>query len=259
MRQTLRGNEQNNLFIFLRDLIGEDNAMNQMTRYNIGTSKHWLGASVFWQVDINGRVRQLKLMLYNSETGKRLKSKDLAMKWDYITETYREDVGGQDKSLIYGKYILGGRFKECNLQQCFFGEHLLQKPGRIALVESEKTAVISSHYYPDLTWIATGGSNGAGFTKSHVCRVLQGREIILFPDLGQFKKWTEKAQEMQRVISCKAIVSDLLEAHAGEIERAKGYDLADYLIANNGLKTIDNKIEKNSEVQWSPLEGFEGF
>jgi hypothetical protein len=271
MTQTLKGYEQNNFFHFLRDLISEGHARERMAQYNIGTSKHWSGASVFWQVDVNKRVRQLKLMLYNPDTGKRLKSEDSAMKWDYVTETYREDVSNQDKSLIYGKYIQRGRFKDCNLQQCLFGEHLLRDAGRIAIVESEKTAVIASHYFPNLIWIATGGSNGAGFTKPHVCKVLHGREVILFPDLGQFDKWTVKAKELQRVISCEIRVSDLLENHASQIEREKGYDLADFLVASN-TPYFDNNAPEVYPCEdvldkpilrdlgkWIPLDGFECF
>jgi hypothetical protein len=259
LEQSFKGYERNNFFLFLRSLIGEDAAIEQVKKYHIGTSRHWQGANVFWQVDKEGRVRQLKLMLYNPETGKRLKSEDQAMKWDYISEKYREDIGGNDKSLIYGKYIQERKFKDYNLQQCFFGEHLLRDKGPIALVESEKTCIVGSHYFKDFIWIATGGSNGAGFTKPEVCRVLKGREIVLFPDLCQFEKWTEKARELERIIPCKIVVSDLLETHAGPEERAKGLDLADYLITNNGPKNLAKKVLPSNGRQWIPIDGVEGF
>jgi hypothetical protein len=274
MMETLRGYEQNNFYLFLRDLIGEDGSRQLMRRYNVGTSRHWPGATIFWQVDKSERVRQLKLMLYNPKTGKRMKSEDPAMKWDYISGRYREDVGGPDKSLIYGKFIQGGRFKEYNLKQCLFGESLLQGKGRVAIVESEKTCLFASHNFPDLTWIATGGSNGAGFSRPEVCRVLQGREVILFPDLGKYDDWCRKALEIQKSVSCKIIVSDLLEAHAGEMERMEGYDLADYIIANNGPQNGNTEVHQPCREEdailpaipantgqglWSPLAGFEGF
>ena len=270
MIQTLKGYEQNNLFLFLSGFIGEGNANNLMAKYNVGSSKYWQGATVFWQIDVGGRVRQLKIMLYNPLTGKRVKSDTPAMKLDYKTGKYQEDVGSKDKSLIYGKYIMGGRFNKLNLKQCFFGEHLLQNNGRIAIVESEKTAIIASHFFPELIWLATGGSNGAGFTNPSVCKVLKGRDIILFPDLGQFDKWTEKAREMKKATSCRVIVSNLLEVNVGDIERENGYDLADYLIANNTSQV--NNIDSSSNLipmmpdnlinhngNWTPLEGFEGF
>jgi hypothetical protein len=259
MMETLRGYDKNYFVQSLRSLLGEQSARNLVERYHVGTSRHWPGANVFWQVDSAGRVRQLKLMLYNPETGKRVKADTPAMQWDYISGQYREDIGGQDKSKIYGKFIQGGKFKEYNLNQCLFGEHLLREEGRVAIVESEKTCIIASHYFPDLTWLATGGSNGAGFTKPNVCRVLDGREIVLFPDLGQYDNWVKKAREIQSIISCKVIVSDLLEANAGEEERQKGWDLADYLIASNGQELPSNEMPVSPAGQWQPLEDFELF
>lgn len=261
LTQTMRGYERNNFLLFLWDLIGEDSAREQMRKYHVGTSIHWQGGNVFWQVDINGKVRQLKLMVYNKLTGKRIKKESPAMKWDYISETYRVDVGGQDKSLIYGKFIQGGKFQDLNLKQCFYGEDLLRNKGRVAIVESEKTAIVSDHYLKEkeYIWLATGGSNGAGFTKPEVCRVLKDREIILFPDLGKFDKWTEKAREIQRIIPCKIIVSDLLEANARPEDKARGLDIADYLIANNDPLSQSKKSLPDKGGHWVPIDGMEGF
>ena len=44
-----------------------------MKRYHVGTSKHWQGDTVFWQTDSNGRIRTDKIILYNSQTDKRVK------------------------------------------------------------------------------------------------------------------------------------------------------------------------------------------
>lgn len=273
--QTFQCYEQNNFILFLFDLIGEEHARIQMKKYNVGTSRHWLGSTVFWQVDIAGRVRQLKIILFNSKTGKRVKSETPAMKWDYSSRQYREDVGGQDKSVIYGRFIQNGRFRNHNLQQCFFGEHLLKNGGRIAIVESEKTAILLSHFYPDLIWLATGGSNGAGFTKKTTCQVLSGRDIILFPDLGQYASWLQKAEQIKKMIPCKIIVSDLLENNATESDYALGLDIADYIINNNSNIVYNNdEIQLSSNNQrsnqlsksntsildsWIPLDNFEEF
>lgn len=260
MSQTLRVYEQNNFFLFLASLIDRERVIGQMKKYNVGTSKHWKGANIFWQVDIDGRVRQLKLMLYDPMSGKRIKSDGLAMKWDTITQTYYEDIGGNDKSIIYGKFIQGGKFKNLNLRQCLFGEHLLSKDGPVAIVESEKTAIIADYYYPQFIWIATGGSNGAGFTKPEVCRVLRDRDIILFPDLGQTDKWREKAKKIQRIIPCRVVVSDLLEEKAGPEERSKGWDLADYLIdLTQSPKVVNIPEVKKVCNGWEGLDEFEGF
>ena len=46
-----------------------------------------------------------------------------------------------------------------DLSQCLFGEHLLARyPDKpVALVESEKTAVVCASINPDCVWLATGG------------------------------------------------------------------------------------------------------
>ena len=48
------------------------------TLYGIGATKE--GASVFWQRDIEGRVRTGKVMTYNTITGKRLKIEKALLK-----------------------------------------------------------------------------------------------------------------------------------------------------------------------------------
>ncbi len=108
----------------------------------------------------------------------------------------------------------------------FFGEHLLQgntKP--IAIVESEKTAIIASVYLPQFIWLAAGSKDGLSLNK---CQVLKGRTVIIYPDLNGFEKWTAKAKELSHIASFA--VSDLLERKATDKEKGEGLDLADYLI-----------------------------
>ncbi len=52
-----------------------------MREYCVGTSKHWPGACVFWQTDINGCVRTGKVMLYDAESGKRVKEPFNHVSW----------------------------------------------------------------------------------------------------------------------------------------------------------------------------------
>lgn len=49
-------------------------------------------------------------------------------------------------------------FSDFHLKQCLFGEHRIQaSTGPICIVESEKTAIIASIYFPNATFVATGG------------------------------------------------------------------------------------------------------
>lgn len=196
--------DTNSFIKYLIGLFGVEVTHKIIKKYQIGTSKHWSGATVFWQMDINNRIRAGKIMLYNAITGKRIKEP-----FNYITWVH--------KALKIDNF---------NLQQCFFGEHLLNNSLQpVAIVESEKTAIIASVYLPQFVWIAAGNKEGLNKDK---CEALKGRTVVLFPDLKAFEKWNEKAKEFSNI--AQFTVSDLLETKASEADRQKGFDLADYLI-----------------------------
>lgn len=205
--QTLHGYDRNNLFLFLKSKFGPDDAERMMREYCVGTSKHWPGACVFWQTDINGRVRTGKVMLYNAESGKRVKEPFNHVSWAH--------------SLM--------KLPHYNLRQCFFGEHLLPmnrgKP--VALVESEKTALIASWYLPEYVWLATGGKNGC--LNSDALRVLRGRQVILYPDLGATEKWRQKLPLMKS-LGIEATIFNFMDDVADDTDKSAGYDIADYLL-----------------------------
>jgi rubredoxin len=196
--------ETNHFVKFLINLFGVEVANELVSRYFIGTSKHWNGATVFWQIDTQGKIRTGKIMLYSPTTGKRVKEPFNHIYWAH-------------KAL---------KQPEFELRQCFFGEHLLiDKTKPVAIVESEKTAVIASVYLPQFIWLAAGSKDGLNAEK---CSILKGRTVILFPDLNGFEKWSNKAKELSPLAIFT--VSDLLERKATEAEREQGLDLADYLI-----------------------------
>ena len=191
---------------WLMTLFDTDTVSKLVETYNLGLSKKWSGSTVFWQVDTSCNIRTGKVMLYD-KTGHRVKEPYSHINWVH--------------SLLDANNY--------NLKQCFFGEHLIAKrpEAPIAIVESEKTAVIASVFIPEVVWIATGGKNGCRWSDNTVSNVLEDREVLLFPDLGCHADWTEKA----KVLNCEnVIVSDLLEENATDEERRKGLDLADYLV-----------------------------
>ena len=51
------------------------------------------------------------------------------------------------------------KLQDYNLKQCLCGEHLLsEKPTKpVAIVESEKSALIATHYMPEFIWLAGSG------------------------------------------------------------------------------------------------------
>ena len=206
--QSLAAYPANNFVQFLLQLFGFDTTVQLINRYNIGTSKYWKRATVFWQVDINGKVRSGKIMKYDAQTGRRIKRPFHHINW------------------VHSVLKLPG----FELTQCLFGEHLLnQHPDRtVAIVESEKTAIIASVYLPQLLWLACGSLTNLTVEK---CNVLAGRPIVLFPDLNGYARWREKAIELSGI--APVTLSKLLERKATANERLKGLDLADYLLRFN--------------------------
>ena len=205
--QTLHGYEKNKLYLFLSSKFGAEDAFRLMKEYRIGTSKHWPGSCVFWQTDINGGVRTGKVMLYDAETGKRVKEP-----FNHVTWVH---------SLL--------RLPDFNLRQCFFGEHLLPmnrgKP--VAIVESEKTALVAAYYLPEYVWLASGGKNGCFNTDT--LRVLKGHQVILYPDIGATDQWQQKLC-LLRNLGIEASIFNYLEEVATDSERTAGLDIADYLL-----------------------------
>ncbi|WP_210490358.1 DUF6371 domain-containing protein [Rufibacter aurantiacus] len=213
MAKSMRAYRKNTLAIFLADRFGEQKAWELLKRYNVGTSRHWPGATVFWQVDSEGRVRTGKVMLYDAQTGKRVKEPFNHIQWAHR---------------LLGK-------SNFHLRQCLFGEHLLNvEPGKpVAVVESEKTALIASAFYPEFVWLACGG---ASHLSPERCLALKGREIILVPDKDKFHTWVEKARKLEESLSSKVRISKCLEGIATGKEREKGWDIADYLL--NGTSNL---------------------
>jgi len=205
LTQSLNNYESNEFVLYLSKLFGIELTNLLVTQYLIGTSDYWNGASIFWQVDINKRIRAGKIMLYDSIAGKRVKEPYNHINWVHSVM----------------------KMENFTLVQSFFGEHLLNispdKP--VAIVESEKTAVIASVYIPQYIWIAVGSLSNLSMEK---CQVLRGRCITLFPDLNGYGKWKLKAVELSKIAWVN--VSNLLELKASIEEKEKGLDLADYLV-----------------------------
>lgn len=202
-KASLKAHETNHFVQFLINLFGVEVASQLVSRYFIATSKHWNGATVFWQIDTQGKVRTGKIMLYSPTTGKRVQNLKLPVYWVH-------------KAL---------KQPEFELRQCLFGEHLLiDKTKPVAIVESEKTALIASVYLPQFIWLAFGGIS----FNIDKCTILKGRTVTLFPDLNGFDKWSSKAKGLSHLAIFT--VSDLLERKATEAEKKQGFDLADYLI-----------------------------
>lgn len=214
LNKSIRRFGNNNFLDFLQITFGLEKTNKVIDLYKIGDSKNWFGSTIFWQIDKNNNVRTGKIMLYNKSDGKRVKKPKNLVNW------------------VHSKL----KIPNDKIDKCLFGEHLLnQFPDKtIAVVESEKTAVIASLFFPNFIWMATGGISNLSFSK---LKALTGRKIILFPDLCAYDKWVQIIQPLEKWF--KITVSDYLEKNASSEEKLQKYDLADFLLSLDKSKFFE--------------------
>lgn len=219
----------NPLYRYLVTVAGKEKTDRLFNLYKVGTSRMWNGATVFWHIDINGNVRAGKIMGYNTKTGHRIKEPFNQVSWAHSAK----------------------KVQDFHMKQCLFGEHLLTDTSSsaktVAIVESEKTALVAAHFIPDFIWLATGGMHGC--FNSEAMQVLQGREVVLFPDLKATEEWRRKLPMLQSV--CKrATCSNLLEKMATNRQREAGLDIADFLLMEDTPQMVlARMVERNPALR----------
>lgn len=205
--------ERNTLTSYWRERIGAELWDKVARDYALGTwpSFPMAGAAVYWQVDIHGHVKGAKVMLYDPATG------------------HRDKQGGT----TWVHSLTGGIPDGKRLEQCLFGEHLLRDwpmDAPVAVVESEKTAMIAAALLPKFCWVSVGSLSEFKLSK---LQALTGRHVVAFPDLSTgstaYTKWREKATEMAGLFA-SIQVSDILEAGATVETTVAGMDIADLLL-----------------------------
>ncbi len=168
-------------------------------KYRIGDTKD--GRVIYWQIDDKDRVRTGKMMLYDPNSGRRVKNQPNSFDWvhRHVKNPFQ-------------------------LDQCLYGLHLIKSNKPIALVESEKSAIIASLTIPNYTWMATGGKQ-----NFRLMEAVKGHDVTLFPDLGAYDQWSMHASNYGFKIS------NLLEQVATDEERQNGLDIADFILKNEKI------------------------
>lgn len=199
------------LFAYAVRLLGASKAVRIWQEYKIGNDK---GRTVFWYIDKVGEVRAGKSIPYGID-GHRIKTDKYPASWLHKCKDWDGMRTGKE------------------LQLCYFGEHLLDvcpdKP--VAIVESEKTAVMLSAYSDTFLWLAAGGSQMIKQDEKN--KVLKGRGVLLVPDNGQYWNWKAVADKYGWSITTKmekcpcfagCDILDMIEAgtvHVKTIENEK--------------------------------------
>ncbi|MDB2588504.1 DUF6371 domain-containing protein [Bacteroidia bacterium] len=199
---TLDNYSENKFIQYLLDNFNEEQVKEAIEKYFIGTlNRPWNGSTVFWQIDIKGRVKAGKIMLYDSGTGKRVKEPHSHLSWYHS--------------------VSKSKYSDFNIEQCLFGEHLLSDKSKpVAVVESEKTAVICSIAFPKHIWLATGGISNL---KEQNCKNLDGRRVILYPDSDAVEDWSNKLKGISSLNNAR--VSRVFQ----DLDIDDGMDLADWI------------------------------
>ncbi|MFC0604586.1 DUF6371 domain-containing protein [Winogradskyella pulchriflava] len=194
----------NNKFVsYLKQHFAPRDIKSVIQKYFIGTSSHWKGATVFWQIDHKMNVHAGKVMLYNPFTGNRVKKPFNHINWMH-------------RVLQINNFVL---------QQCLFGIHNLcdfDSDSTVCIVESEKTAIVMSLLYPQFLWLATGSKSNL---KLDLLQPLKGYKIIVYPDKLEYNDWKIKVQNFKN-LGYNIICSYFVE----KLSVCEGADLADVLI-----------------------------
>ena len=214
MLRSLSEYKNNNFIKFLLKYFDSEQVNKVIEKYKIGTSNKWKGATIFWQIDKEWDVRTGKIMLYDEDTGKRVKKP-----YNHITWVHNPDKDLKEKSIT-----------DFNLKQCFFGEHLINDSVKnYSIVESEKTAILCSLLNPKMTWLATGGLQNINEER---LLPLKDKKLIFYPDKGEaYNKWCDKLEIFMSEYDIK--ISDILNK---DERLEEGEDLADL-----GIIKLKNK------------------
>ena len=200
---------------WLRMMFGTAEAERIRQLYGVGGTRD--GRVVFWQRDIEGRLRTGKVMAYDPTSGRRTKGAG-ACDW------------------VHSIMLRQGRLDEpYNLVQCLYGEHLLKREeyasATVAIVESYKTAHVGAILLPDMVWMAVDSLQG--LTAERLAP-LRGRDVVLYPDEGRGEEiWREKIPSIAREVGFRYTLSSLIALYdTRRLDSSLGRDIADLVVAD---------------------------
>lgn len=222
MQRTLCQYDSNNFVEHLNEVFGKGTTSLLMEKYQIGTSKRWLGANVFWYLDEHGDPIDARVSCFDRQNGR----------CTVLPEWLSAMMGGQIQTRVL-----------------FYGSHLLSEDisQPVGLVDDERTAIVCSHFLPQYIWLAASTQDINVWEVSDL-RVLSDRKVVIFPSLNSYCQWLHIAELLdKRGILC--VVSDYLEKNASEQSRNEGLSIADFL-----LKKVQYEKETSHLRNLSPAE-----
>jgi hypothetical protein len=106
---------------------------------------------------------------------------------------------------------------------CLFGEHLLGEQKLTCIVESEKTAVIASYFYPHCAWLSTHGVSKFDESDAERTHLADGRPVVVLCDADPERKQPRAFTVLSRM-GANVRVLDLYPS------RTDKTDLADFIV-----------------------------
>ncbi|WP_044173514.1 DUF6371 domain-containing protein [Flectobacillus major] len=201
----------------------------------INPSKSWIERFDKWTLDLSSNFHTfclskgiskehlIKHGVATDDKGKTVfvfrndKSQVVNAKWFvYDEQGKRAKDGYNSHSMVQPKN------KNVRYGMCLFGEEQLSsdKEKTVIIVESEKTKVIASFFYPEYLWLACGSNNGL---TSEKLMVLSGRNVIWLCDADAAGRMNSSIKNLEKA-QIKHTVIDLFP------ERSDGYDIADAIL-----------------------------
>lgn len=202
-----------NLSLFLFNNFDPIKVKDTLVKYKVGESKKWKSATTFWQIDQQFDTRTGKIILYDVETGKRVKKPRPFVSWEHVVDKYLKDK----------------QYYDFNMKQCLFGEHLVtSETDEIHIVESEKTALLCD-IIGGKTWLALGGIE---MINEERLLPFKHCKMIFYPDKGAIavEKWQKKLASFTEVFNIQ--VNTSLE----KSDLIDGSDLGDLIIQKYSKK-----------------------
>ena len=219
------------LVTWLRTRFPRDAVAAALKRYRVGGTPD--GATLWWQIDEQGRVHTGKAMQYNPLTGHRVKETGGAVNWAHRMRRYGEPSELVVPQCLFGLHLLNDNVdvNENLAPRCVQAPSLRGRAGgEAAIVESEKTALIMSLVCPDKVWLATGGK--ANFKESMLAPLL-GHEVAVYPDADALHDWYTRAVEMNRTLGTHLhIPTGYYNLMDHDEARREGWDLADVVLSS---------------------------
>lgn len=196
MEKTLKRLQINVLFKFLCSRFDHERVQQTFERYKIGTSN--FGDTIFWQIDLQGRIRAGKKIQYFSD-GHRNKARGAS---------WLHNQNGFDYAIH-------------ELRQTLFGTNLINPSfSKIYVVESEKTALICdiAKKQNDVLFLACGGLQNLGL----IAKIKTDCPILCIPDNDGNEIWQDKINKLN--LNAKIEIIPKLQ------EMKKGSDIGDLLL-----------------------------